>query len=67
MQKITSSLKVCGTCTYWSGERKVGTMAKSVDIISDKGKCMIPQGPCRNFIRTCRATCKGFLKWSVLK
>lgn len=67
MQKITSSFKVCSTCSYWAGDRKVGTMAKSVEIISDKGKCLIPKGPCRNFMMSCRGTCKEFSKWAVLK
>lgn len=44
MGKLGTNFKVCQTCRFWSGMRDINGMAKLVDSISDKGKCVNPKG-----------------------
>ena len=58
MAIYSSSMKICGVCAYWSGNRKLIGLS-NVSIDSDKGKCYetfvsgvdrFPQSSCPNFV-----------------
>lgn len=39
MSKLGPSFKVCQTCVYWNGSRKVDSLTKLVENYSSSGKC----------------------------
>ena len=44
MSKLNTGFKVCQTCQYWDGARKIDGFAKQVDSISEEGKCFNMKG-----------------------
>ena len=40
MGRFFSNFKVCQTCRYWTGARKIDGISKIVESISDTGKCI---------------------------
>lgn len=69
MANYTKNLKYCSTCAYWTGARKIDNYGQrvTVQIPSERGKCAIPQGPCRNRQTLAINTCIKWEKWPVLK
>ena len=42
--KLGTNFRVCQTCQYWDGLRKINGFEKQVESISEKGKCVNTKG-----------------------
>lgn len=62
---ISSQIKYCGTCQYWTGARDTDAFMKMVTFdASVKAKCI---GTFKSTLFTGDNTCGGHSKWGVLK
>jgi hypothetical protein len=44
---LPAEVKVCATCSYWDGERKVDTELRLVVVEEDcEGECLVQEKPC---------------------
>ena len=59
--------KVCATCGYWGGERRVVSNGNSSEPTSTSAKCQHPTGPNRNCARPGSNTCPCWTLWPPLR
>jgi hypothetical protein len=54
---LPAEVKVCGTCTYWDGERQVDSDNQLVVVATDcDGECLIQEAP-KNALNDTRQEC----------
>ncbi|MEY4592616.1 MAG: hypothetical protein RIR18_1511 [Pseudomonadota bacterium] len=54
---LPAEVKVCGTCTYWDGERQVDNDNQLVVVASDcEGECLVQEVP-KNALQDTRQEC----------
>ena len=68
-QQIPYSMKQCGTCAYWAGDREADRLGQRVyvDNRMQKGKCMCRGSGWMNSEKQACSTCTSYQRWSVLK
>ena len=68
-QQYTKSFKVCATCEYWMGPRKINNFCDRVTVDNPmcKGKCASRTSGYRNTERQANASLSCYEKWAVLK
>ena len=67
---MSGHLKLCGTCSYWMGQRQPNFYGNAVMLEgqSVKGKCWCLEGPHKRADRySNNTTCSCYKKWEVLK
>lgn len=66
---VTSSMKKCGTCDYWSGDREIINLGNQCEFDNNaKGSCNEPnsgQRLCENKLG--QFSCPKWRKWGALK
>ena len=67
--KCTSSMRTCGTCDYWVGNREVINYGNQCEFDNnDRGSCNEPDSSSRmNENKTAQMSCPNWRKWGALK
>ena len=65
----TSSMKKCGTCNYWSGNRKIINFGNQCEFDNnERGACNESDSGSRQFDnKTAQMSCSKWEKWNALK
>jgi hypothetical protein len=65
----TGSMRKCGTCDYWSGNREIVNFGNQCEFENnDRGSCNEPNSSSRlNENKTAQMSCPKWRKWGQLK
>ena len=71
MAQYNKSFKVCGTCSYWGGERVANSSGTYVTVDPmKKGKCVLPPGKgpyAKRDVQGNHNGCNKYEKWGALR